>query len=228
MKPRRIILIRHGESEGNINKGVYARKPDYAVLLTKNGIRQSLEVGNKIKDIIRDETFGIYYSPYFRTRQTMDNAITQLVPNVCMFKKEEPRIREQEYAGKLQSGRHDDDSEREAYGKFFYRNNGGESGADVYDRVSDFMGTLHRDFKKTNYPENVLFFSHGMTNRIFIMKFFHFTVEEFEMWKNPRNGDLYILELAMEEGNGDKYKLITERPKHAKGYGLTYEQTSNH
>ena len=38
MKPQRIILIRHGESEGNINKEIYTQKPDYALYLTNKGI----------------------------------------------------------------------------------------------------------------------------------------------------------------------------------------------
>jgi len=217
-KPKRIILIRHGESQGNVDKTVYAKTPDYAVRLTEKGIKQAEVAGRNINTIIGDESYGIYFSPYFRARQTMDVALTHLSPLKLRFLKEEPRIREQEYSGKLHDGRHDDESQRDAYGKFFYRMNGGESGADVYDRVSDFMGTLHRDFKKSHFPDNALLFCHGMTNRIFVMKFLHFTVEEFEMWKNPRNGELYIL-----EWNEDKYKLITEIPKHPKGYGLKYE-----
>ena len=43
MKPKRIILIRHGESEGNLDKGVYAQKPDYSLLLTELGHRQAQE-----------------------------------------------------------------------------------------------------------------------------------------------------------------------------------------
>ncbi len=29
MKPKRIILIRHGESEGNTDRNIYSQKPDY-------------------------------------------------------------------------------------------------------------------------------------------------------------------------------------------------------
>src|ERR1043165_10279621 len=37
MKPQRIILIRHGESKGNIDRSIYAERPDYALELSENG-----------------------------------------------------------------------------------------------------------------------------------------------------------------------------------------------
>lgn len=220
MKPKRIILIRHGESQGNVDWNIYYKIPDYAIYLTDKGIQQAKEVGQKIKDIIQWEDYCIYYSPYFRARQTKDEALKNLGSSFCSFQREEPRIREQEYSGRLRDGRHDDDSARDKYGKFFFRMHGGESGADVYDRVSDFIGTLNRDFEKENYPENCLIFAHGMTNRLFIMRWLHISIETFEKWRNPRNGEMYILELQNET---NKYKLITEIAEHPEGYGYKYK-----
>ncbi|MEZ4934547.1 MAG: histidine phosphatase family protein [Saprospiraceae bacterium] len=123
---------------------------------------------------------------------------------------EEPRIREQEWGhlkGEEESRKID--AERDQYGVFYYRIPDGESAADVYDRVSDFFGTLHRDFKKKHFPENCVIVTHGMTIRLFLMKWFHWTVEEFEQLKNPINCSMFILE-QNEQG---KYKLITEPEK---------------
>ena len=53
----------------------------------------------------------------------------------------------------------------------------GESGADVYDRVSVFFETLYRDFKKDNYPENTLLLTHGMTFKNL------FNTAKFKWWK---------------------------------------------
>ncbi len=230
MKPKRIFLIRHGESEGNANKEIYRKTPDYAVRLTSKGKYQAANAGLTIKETISNKTYsdeietasiGVYYSPYFRTRETMDVTTGIIGEEFCVFKKEDPRLREQEYSGKIRtSDRIDFEKEHEEYGKFFYRMNGGESGADVWDRISDFIGTLHRDFKKKDYPENVTIFTHGMSMRIFVMRFFKFTVEEFETWKNPQNGEIYTLELQA----NNKYKLINEIPKHAKGYGWKYNK----
>ena len=43
---------------------------------------------------------------------------------------------------------------RPQFGRFFYRFPDGESGADVYDRVSAFLGTFHRDMQQVNTEMN--------------------------------------------------------------------------
>jgi broad specificity phosphatase PhoE len=45
MKPIRIFIIRHGESEGNVDKNIYLKKPDYALNLTSTGIEQARGAG---------------------------------------------------------------------------------------------------------------------------------------------------------------------------------------
>ena len=52
MKPNRIILVRHGESEGNADKHQYRTIPDYALMLTPRGIEQARQAGKEIKGII--------------------------------------------------------------------------------------------------------------------------------------------------------------------------------
>lgn len=44
MKPKRIILIRHGECDANINEEKFATIPDYTIKLTEKGYRQALEL----------------------------------------------------------------------------------------------------------------------------------------------------------------------------------------
>ena len=224
MKPRNIFIIRHGESEGNVDKTIYARKPDYAVNLTAKGVEQALAAGQQIKNIIGSEKYCFYYSPYFRARQTMEHAMQALGSDNCVFKREEPRIREQEYSGKLRT-LDEDVFEREIadYGKFFYRLEGGESPGDLFDRAGDFLGTLHRDFEKKDFPDNCAISGHGMFNRVLIMRWFKITIEEFETWKNPRNGEVYVMEL----GINNKYKLLSTIPKHESPYGWKYDLNNN-
>ena len=47
MKPKRIILIRHGESEANVNPHLFASVPDYAIELTEKGREQALNAGKR-------------------------------------------------------------------------------------------------------------------------------------------------------------------------------------
>ncbi len=205
MKPKRIILVRHGESEGNADREMYETTPDYKLNLTSLGRDQAVEAGNTIKSIIGNESVYAYVSPYYRTRQTYAE-IKKAIGSNIKRSLEDPRIRELDW-GHL---RHPDENEeimreRNGFSTFYYRIPDGESGADVYDRVSTFLETLYRDFKKDDYPENTLIITHGMTLRLFLMRWFHWSVEEFETLKNPKNCQIVVMEKT-----NNKYRLTSE------------------
>ncbi|MDQ3004530.1 MAG: histidine phosphatase family protein [Chloroflexota bacterium] len=209
MRPNRIILVRHGESEGNADKSHYRTIPDYALMLTPNGVAQARQAGREIKEIIGSENIHVYLSPYFRTRQTCQYIRESIETNVVKTT-EDPRIRELDW-GHL---RHPDDNEeiiraRDSYSTFYYRIPDGESGADVYDRVSTFLETLHRDFNKKEYPQNTLIVTHGLTLRLLLMRWFHWTVEEFENLRNPRNCQVVV----MQKNAQGRYELLSELKK---------------
>ncbi len=211
MKPNKIILIRHAESEGNVDKTVYNRKPDYALALTEKGILQAQEAGKQLKELLEGEDAFFYISPFWRTRMTFEEIVASLDLSKINWR-EEPRLREQEW-GHIRSTESNDliNEARDAYSTFYYRIPDGESGADVYDRVSDFLHTLHRDFQKPNYPRNTVIVSHGMTLRIFLMRWFHWTVEYFETIANLKNCEMVVL--STQEDN--KYTINQELRKHS-------------
>ena len=206
MRPKRIILVRHGESEGNLDKNQYESVPDYALNLTPKGIDQARQAGAEIKNLIGSETLHVYISPYKRTRQTYQ-CIKEHVGTNEVKAVEDPRLREQDW-GHLRSANANEDKvrNRHSYSLFYYRIPDGESGADVYDRVSTFFETLHRDFNKPDFPRNVLIVTHGMTLRLFLMRWFHWSVEEFENLRNLRNGQVVVIK---QESDGH-YILVSE------------------
>lgn len=210
MRPKRIILIRHGQSEGNADPSIYKTKPDYALELSEEGLVQAEDAGKKLKELIRDEEVFFYISPFWRTRSTFERIVNNLSPGQFRYR-EEPRLREQEW-GHLRSEEEtrNIEEERDAYGSFYFRFPDGESCADVYDRVSDFFGTLHRDFSKNDFPENAVIVTHGMTIRIFLMRWFHWSVEEFESYGNPGNCKMMI----MERNDNGKFILMNELKFH--------------
>lgn len=206
MKPKRIILIRHGESEANVDRYLFGRVPDYTIELTENGRRQAEEAGKRLKELVGNESVYFYVSPFWRARSTFEGLVSAFPRNQFDYN-EEPRLREQEW-GYLRSNEEFDEicRERREYGTFYYRIPGGEAGSDVYDRVNDLLGSLYRDFAEKDFPKNCVLVTHGLTIRLFIMRFFHMTVEEFEMMMAPKNCDLVILE---QQKNGH-YHLATE------------------
>ncbi|MGW0900504.1 phosphoglycerate mutase family protein, partial [Streptomyces goshikiensis] len=62
-RPRRIVLVRHGESEGNLDDTVYEREPDHALRLTPVGRAQATGTGVRLRELFGDETVSAYLSP---------------------------------------------------------------------------------------------------------------------------------------------------------------------
>lgn len=210
MKPKRIILIRHGESEANVNKHLFASIPDYTIELTHKGVSQSIRAGENLKEIVKNENIFFYVSPFWRTRSTFENIVTSLSRSQCSFI-EEPRLREQEW-GYLRDNEEFDKicRDREDYGIFYYRIPGGEAATDVYDRINDLLGSLHRHFEKPEYPQNCVLITHSLAIRLFIMRWYHLSVEDFEKMISPSNGELVIMELCAD----GRYELKTEIKTH--------------
>lgn len=202
-KPRRIILIRHGESEGNTNTNIYQTVPDSKLELTEKGRMQAKAAGAKIKEIIKDETVRFVVSPYTRSIQTLGCIVEGGKFGTQNSIREDARIREQDW-GNFQDPKQMEQikEERRLFGAFYYRFPNGESGSDVYDRVTSFWSTLMREF---DYGlENFVIVSHGITLRCFLMRYFRWTVEEFHLLWNLENCQIVVLE---KQANG-QYRLM--------------------
>src|SRR5688500_5253872 len=144
MKYEKIILVRHGESEGNVDPDIYARVPDWRLDLTPRGCKQATKAGLEVAGLVPEGHVQAYVSPYRRTMRTFECMAEAFPGRVRMF--QDPRLREQDW-GHLRGPEATQSirRERDEDGTFWYRFPDGESGADVYDRVTSFMDTLCRD-----------------------------------------------------------------------------------
>lgn len=211
MKPTHIHLIRHGQSEGNVSRAIYTEKPDYAVNLTVVGKAQAVQAGKQLAEITGGDAY-FYVSPFYRTRQTLDE-ILKSFPNVDKtLIREDARLREQEWTGQMMNGyKQQEQEERDDYGSYFYRFSGAESCADVEDRISCFLNTLHRDFEKPHFPKHCVLVMHGMSMRVFLKRWLHLGIDEFEMLKNPKNCE----RITLVKGEDNRYSLTAPLEKHA-------------
>jgi len=205
-RPNNIFLIRHGESIANVDIRIYKTIPDWKITLTEKGHRQAEEAALILRQHISAKAnVGVYCSPFYRTRQTALPILNQL-KHYTFY--EDPRLREQEW------GNYYDDevykhiiAQRKEFGSFFYRMPNGESGADVFDRISSFLNTLFRDFEEKRFTD-VIIVTHGLAMRLFLMRWFHWPQEKFETLKNPSN--CKIVRLVRKQR---KYQLQTELAK---------------
>ena len=90
--------------------------------------------------------------------------------------------------------------ERADYGHFFYRIPNGESAADAYDRISGFNESLWRSFGESDFASVCVLVTHGLMTRVFLMKWYHFSVEYFEDLRNMNHCEFVVMKLN--ESNG--------------------------
>lgn len=139
--PKRIILVRHGESEGNLDMAAYTTTPDYRIPLTPAGLDQARAAGEQIKEVVsansRNWKVYFYVSPYERTRSTLRELGRAFPRHRILGAREECRIREQDFGNfQVEERMKAIKDMRERFGRFFFRFPEGESAADVFDRVA--------------------------------------------------------------------------------------------
>lgn len=214
-----IILVRHAQSEGNKNRDIHQFIPDHRVKLTTHGRGQAEEAGRQLRSLLKpDDTIQFFTSPYRRTRETTEGILKTLTsddPTPSPFPRhkikvfEEPRLREQDF-GNFQPCSAEMErmwQERADYGHFFYRIPDGESAADAYDRVSGFNESLWRQFGDEDFPSVCVLVTHGMMTRVFLMKWYHWSVEYFEDLRNVNHCEFIVMK--HNDANG-KYILQNE------------------
>ena len=204
--PTVIYLVRHGQSVANVDPTAYKRG-DHTVPLTPLGRQQVEGAGRKIASSLG--TVGlekvrpvVWTSPDRRCRET--GAIVASSVNAPV--RESILIREQEFG--IMDGLGDDECasrypdwiERQrmltaAMGKFYFRYPGGESRADVAQRVHQFFGTLHRD----DFDPAIVV-CHGVAIRAFLMMWLHVPVEWFESEPNPDNASVRLIVRGEDRG----------------------------
>ncbi|KAM3688090.1 hypothetical protein ACB098_10G126500 [Castanea mollissima] len=192
-RPRRIILVRHGQSEGNLDETAYTRIADPKIALTEKGMAEAEECGLEIREMIEQdkiENWKVYFyvSPYRRTLETLKSLARGFERSRIAGMRVEPRLREQDF-GNFQDRekmRHEK-AIRMLYGRFFYRFPNGESAADVYDRITGFRETLRSDIDIGRFQPP------GDRNP-----------EQFEQLNNLGNGKIIV----MEKGYGGRYSLL--------------------
>jgi broad specificity phosphatase PhoE len=216
--PKKIFIIRHGESQGNADREIYKTVPDYAVRLTERGISQAKTAGEELSGRL-SSSCAVYYSPFLRTIETTNHILGELKKFGLVdkeFVREDARLREQEWHSTMPLSEHKIQYEidRIEFGVFHYRFRNGESPADVYDRLSCFVENLYRDFQDPSFPKNVVIVTHGMTMRVLLMKLLNKTVDEVDSWVNPKNCTIWEIDCKDGRLEFDFSKIKTREIKH--------------
>jgi len=211
----RILLVRHGESLGNVDPKIHATTADHAVPLSARGVEQAREAGRVVDRYYRDQLgdehphVRLWVSPYLRTRETAD-ALMETAGAWVTDRVEHILLCEQQFG--LFDGVPDADLPTRfpnewGYfdmlcrfgGKFWARMPQGESRFDVAKRIHQAFGTFHRDALEHGIHEIVVI-CHGVTLRAFVMMWCHLSPEWFEAEKNPNNCAVRLIDGGADHG----------------------------
>eukprot|EP00929_Paragymnodinium_shiwhaense_P111950 TRINITY_DN80200_c0_g1_i1.p1 TRINITY_DN80200_c0_g1~~TRINITY_DN80200_c0_g1_i1.p1 ORF type:complete len:407 (-),score=40.60 TRINITY_DN80200_c0_g1_i1:137-1357(-) len=203
--PERIILLRHGEAEHNLEHGAILmhdhpnRKPDNLSELTETGRMQAITAGRRINELFPDRAvINVVVSPFERTQQTLYCLQSQLHNARVRCVRVDPRVREQEFGNwqvREEAKTHSKDASE--IGRFWYRRPQGESGADVYDRADAFWDSVSNgnfSAARGQKPDDALLVvTHGLTMRLLLMRYYEWSPQTFDSVYNPGNCDMWVL-----------------------------------
>jgi broad specificity phosphatase PhoE len=215
--PNKLIMIRHGQSEGNVNEALYSTTPDNAMRLTQLGWDQARQAGQVLKQrvILTGEPVHFIVSPYVRTVETFHGIVSAWCDpkefshirnrerrlkawygrllELGLTWHEDPRIREQDFGNyQVPDNIRQAKQERHRFGPFFYRFAHGESASDVFDRVSTFLDSLWRSFDH-NQAKYYVLVTHGISIRVLLARYFRYSIDQFSHLANPRNCEMIVL-----------------------------------
>lgn len=203
-----------------MDKSVNRYTSNHKVELTQRGHKQAKDAGLVLRQFLQHELFvdtthhpnprsiSFITSPYCRARETCSDIVEGIedLPDVNYSIYEEPRMREQDF-GNFQSTAEEMNKiweERAHYGHFFYRIPHGESAADVFDRISSFNETLFRKFEQPDFPNILVLVTHGIWARVFLMRWFKWSYEEYERLQNIPHCQYLIMK---KDSDSDRYTL---------------------
>ena len=205
-RPKRIILVRNGTSESTGNYDLLKTVPDNKIHLTDVGIEDAKRAGKKIKEIIKNESVRFYVSPYQRTKETYEYIAQELKDNKSTLQYH-PSLRGQEY-GNFQSDMKEQFEKQKKVGVLYYRFRDGQSGNDVATETSIFLANLFREYSSFDYEQcdNAILITHSLTIQFFILNFFKLPIEEYDKFRLPDFGEVFVLE----KNERGRYKLLTD------------------
>lgn len=181
-----IFVIRHGESEEDINPEVKGKIKDSEIELTPKGIEQAKEAAEKIKTELADfEHITFYVSPYKRTQQTAQIILNALHDNrIRMIT--EPSIRSLNWGDITPENLKEREQERYRVGVLHYHFPGGDKSPEYVGNIYDFVYKIINEKHINNdKKECVVIIGHGFSLRIIVKAFTEMNDEDFKWIKNP-------------------------------------------
>jgi len=218
----RIYLVRHGESQGNVDPDLYGNMADQIIPLSEAGHEQARAAGAALRTHLDERKkqptsdakplgyhLRMWNSPYVRTRETaaelaaeLGNRVTSQRENVLLSEQQFglfDGVPDEELPTRYPDQWNHYDLLSRFHGRFWAKMPMGESRFDVARRVGQAFPVFRRDLEQHGI-EDLIVVSHGVTMRAFVMMWCHKSPEWFEDEPNPGNCAIRLLDDDGDQG----------------------------
>lgn len=195
----KLYLVRHGESEHNVDRSRMAHTHDSNHALTQLGQKQVRQTANYMGQHLHGNNI-IFTSPYLRTMETA-MAIQSMLPKGTPFH-QNLLIREWELGNLYDVENRTPEAKKEfkAAGQLYFRFHNGESLADVYQRAALFMHTKVHPLAAHGRFDNVILVTHAAFIHMMLAFLMDWPVEDLQGFQPVENAGV----IAVTE-NSDGY-----------------------
>ena len=232
-----ILLVRHAESEGNVCESIFDTKPDHAIHLSEKGEKQARDLGIFLKEFYEHNPpknkIRLWCSPYRRTMLTMKGmkeTMGEWAWDKCSRGKDiqfDDRLRERSHGiypwGEYKEGTklHKEKPELHKHfrltrdtemGRYFAQPYGGESTADVVNRMQTLFNDIHFDIQR------------GVTDHLIVT---HATAMQAFVFGFTKIHPQFLDDDMMADNTGVRLLDIDPQPNRYADYGLIYNPETN-
>lgn len=193
--PLSAVGVREALSAGKAVQQLLANPPDHQQQPGDQSEPRTCSSSSQASTAPEGRLF-LYTSPFLRCIQTAQHVARALRDDQLLGFQEEVQLREQDWGNFQEPGQQAKNYEqRLKYGRFFYRFPDGESAADVYDRMTMFQDHFVRDIASKRFAGNtsVMLVTHGLALRLFLMRWLHWSVDDFLQVHNPPTAQPMVL-----------------------------------
>lgn len=184
---KRVFLVRHAQSEEDINAAMHGRVPDQRISITSTGKKQVMDLAKILKPKISAyKKVKIITSSSNRAGQTM-SLFCSMFPLIDFDISFESCIRNLNWGNVDEFSLKEVEQERYRVGVLYFQFPCGDNTPDFVRDIECFVNNLKIKGQAEDYPECAVIFTHGFALRVIAKIFLQISDEDFRSLANLPN-----------------------------------------
>jgi len=203
-----IFIVRHAESDEDINPNLNGEVVDSEISITTIGQKQASEMKSQLKKILSVfKGLRVIVSTSNRAIETARILTEGFVDEGNKYYSFENSIRNLNWGDVDQTNVRQIEKERYEAGVLFYSFPGGDHTPEYVKNIQSFTDRCLKEGLQFNHPEALLIVAHGFSMRVIVKCFLGMSDDEFKWLGNPHN--CFIVNLVVD---GEQINLRTKMP----------------